>query len=93
MMMNVAIAGASGRMGRTLIEAVLESDDLALSGALEVASSSALGRDAGDFIGQVTGVTVTDALEQGLAEAKVLIDFTRPQGSLLHLQACGIGRK
>jgi len=88
MMMNVAIAGASGRMGRTLIEAVLESDDLALSGALEVASSSALGRDAGDFIGQVTGVTVTDALEQGLADAKVLIDFTRPQGSLLHLHAC-----
>ena len=87
-MMKIAVAGASGRMGRMLVEAVLEAPDAELSGALDVAGSPALGRDAGDFLGRVTGVRITESLEEALAGADALIDFTRPEGTLRHLEAC-----
>jgi 4-hydroxy-tetrahydrodipicolinate reductase len=86
--LRVAIAGASGRMGQMLIEAVLKADDLVLAGALDVAGSPALGRDAGALLGAPQGVAITDDLDQGLAKAQVLIDFTRPEGTLAHLAAC-----
>ncbi len=89
-MSRVAVAGASGRMGRMLIEAVLAAPDMELSGALEIAGSPALGRDAGEFLGRTTGVRVTDSLEQALADANTLIDFTRPEGTLAHLAACAV---
>ena len=53
--MKIAIAGSSGRMGRTLIEAVLSSADLKLSAALEIASSPQLGKDAGEALGSACG--------------------------------------
>jgi 4-hydroxy-tetrahydrodipicolinate reductase len=81
-MLNVAIAGASGRMGRMLIDAVAAADDCRLSGALDAAGSPAVGRDA------IAGVAITADLRAGLAGADVLIDFTRPEGTLAHLQAC-----
>jgi len=87
-MLKISIAGASGRMGHMLIEAVLASGDCALAGALDVAGSPALGQDAGAFLGRLTGVTVTDSLRTGLAGADVLIDFTRPEGTLAHLAVC-----
>jgi len=86
--LNIAVAGSSGRMGRMLIEAVLASDDCRLSGALDTIGSGALGQDAGLFLGQSTGVTVTADLPTGLLGADVLIDFTRPEGTLAHLAAC-----
>ena len=85
---NIAVAGAGGRMGHMLIEAVLASGDTRLSGALDVAGSPALGTDAGAFLGRSTGVTVTADLRQGLEGADVLIDFTRPEGTLAHLAVC-----
>ncbi len=87
-MLRVAVAGASGRMGRMLIEAVLASGDCALSGALEHAGSPALGQDAGAFLGRTAGVAITADLRAGLAGADVLIDFTRPEGTLAHLALC-----
>jgi 4-hydroxy-tetrahydrodipicolinate reductase len=86
--MRIAVAGAAGRMGRMLIEAVAADTDCRLSGALDMASSSAIGQDAGAAIGRSTGVTVTADLGAGLAGADVLIDFTRPEGTLAHLEAC-----
>ncbi|MFO1326192.1 MAG: 4-hydroxy-tetrahydrodipicolinate reductase [Rubrivivax sp.] len=94
MALRIAIAGASGRMGRMLIEAVLAAPDTQLAGALDVAGSSAIGQDAGAFLGRSTGVAVTGDLARGLADAQVLIDFTRPEGTLAHLAACraaGVG--
>ncbi len=93
-MIRIAIAGASGRMGRMLVEAVLAAPDAQLSGALDVAGSPSLGRDPGDFLGRATGVAVTAELEAGIAGAQFLIDFTRPEGTLAHLRACvarGVG--
>ena len=86
--LRIAVAGSSGRMGRMLIEATLAQPDLALCGALDLPGSPALGTDAGAALGRHTGVRVTAELPQGLRDAQVLIDFTRPEGTLAHLAAC-----
>jgi 4-hydroxy-tetrahydrodipicolinate reductase len=87
-MIRVAIAGASGRMGRMLIEAVQNAPDCALAGALAHAGNPLIGQDATAWLGQASGLKVTDDLAIGLADAQVLIDFTRPEGTLAHLAAC-----
>src|SRR5512147_1762698 len=83
-----AIAGSGGRMGRTLIEAVLAAPDAELVAALEMPGSPFLGKDAGELIGAPCGVAVSDDIEAALAKADCLIDFTRPEGTLKHLEAC-----
>ena len=85
---RVAVAGASGRMGRMLIEALRASDDMVLAGALDVAASPAIGSDATAFLGHASGVAITADLRTGLKDADVLIDFTRPEGTLAHLALC-----
>ncbi|MCD9122946.1 4-hydroxy-tetrahydrodipicolinate reductase [Cupriavidus sp. UGS-1] len=84
--MKLAIAGASGRMGRMLIEYVLDAEGVTLAGALDAPGAAALGQDAGLFLGRQTGVTITSDIEAALAGADCLIDFTRPEGTLAHLQ-------
>jgi 4-hydroxy-tetrahydrodipicolinate reductase len=84
----IAVAGASGRMGRMLLEAILASGDAQVAGALDVPGSPALGSDATAFLGQDSGVLVTSDLQQGLQNAQYLIDFTRPEGTLAHLAVC-----
>ena len=86
--LNIAIAGASGRMGHILIEAVQKAPELRLSGALDRAGAPALGSDAAAFMGQPAGVAITADLAAGLAGADALIDFTRPEGTLAHLAYC-----
>ena len=86
--LRIAVAGASGRMGRMLIEAVRGSGDMVLAGALDIAASPALGQDASAFLGAASGVAITADLRTGLADAQVLIDFTRPEGTLAHLAVC-----
>ena len=91
---RIAIAGASGRMGQMLIEAVRAADDCVLTGALDISASPAVGQDAGAFAGQATGVLITSDLVTGLKDSQVLIDFTRPEGTLAHLAVCralGVG--
>ena len=85
---RVAVAGASGRMGRMLIEAIRASGDCVLAGALDLPGSPGLGQDAAAFLGHTSGVAITDDLHAGLQGADVLIDFTRPEGTLAHLQVC-----
>jgi 4-hydroxy-tetrahydrodipicolinate reductase len=86
--LRIAIAGCAGRMGSTLIEAVLADEALALAAALEQANHPALGRDAGTAIGKASGVTIADDVDRALEAADVLIDFTRPQGTLAVLARC-----
>ena len=85
---QVAVAGATGRMGHMLIEAIRDSGDCRLAGALDIASSPAIGNDAAAFLGHASGVPVTADIAAGLEHAQVLIDFTRPEGTLAHLKAC-----
>jgi len=70
--LRIAVAGASGRMGRMLIEAVSAADDCRLAAAL----------------GRTSSGDITSDLDAGLANADVLIDFTRPEATLTHLAAC-----
>ena len=86
--LRIAVAGASGRMGRMLIEAVSAADDCALAGALDRPEAPALGHDATAWLGRTSGVAITADLRAGLANAQVLIDFTRPEGTLAHLAVC-----
>ena len=86
--LRVCVAGASGRMGQMLVEAVQGSGDCVLSGALDMASSPALGLDAGAFGGKLTGVSITADVGAALSESQFLIDFTRPEGTMAHLRAC-----
>jgi 4-hydroxy-tetrahydrodipicolinate reductase len=85
---RIAIAGASGRMGQMLIDAVRNADDCVLTGALDMIGSPAVGFDAGASTGQPTGVFICSDVAQGLLNSSVLIDFTRPEGTLEHLRVC-----
>ena len=85
---NIAVAGASGRMGHMLIEAICQSEDCQLAGALDVAVSPAIGQDASAFLARASGVRIESDLREGLQNARVLIDFTRPEGTLAHIAIC-----
>jgi 4-hydroxy-tetrahydrodipicolinate reductase len=88
MIRKVVIAGSSGRMGRALLEAVAAAPDMHLHAALERPGSPHVGRDAGELAGGNLGIAVTDDLDQAIAGAHVMIDFTRPEASLDYLEAC-----
>ncbi len=86
--LRVAVAGASGRMGRMLVEAIQNSGDCVLTAALDLPGSPALGMDAAAFLGQTSGVVIESDLKSALSKADFLIDFTRPEGTLVHLAVC-----
>jgi 4-hydroxy-tetrahydrodipicolinate reductase len=75
-------------MGQALLEAALAQPDIELVGALEVPDSPLLNRDAGERLGRHTGVTISADVRGAITKADVLLDFTRPEGTLLHLGAC-----
>ena len=87
-MIRLAIAGASGRMGRVLLAAAGQDVGVKVTAALEHAASAAIGLDAGTLVASATGLLISANLDAALANADVLIDFTRPEGSLIHLAAC-----
>jgi 4-hydroxy-tetrahydrodipicolinate reductase len=86
---RIAIVGAPGRMGRNLIQAAQQAEGVALGAALARSGSSLLGSDAGELagIGKI-GVILTDDLLQIVDDFDVLIDFTRPEGTLEYLAFC-----
>lgn len=86
--LKIAVAGASGRMGRMLIEAIAAAPDAQLAGALDLNGAASIGSDAAAFLGKPAGVTIESELSVGLAGADYLIDFTRPEGTLQHLAYC-----
>ncbi|KFK94923.1 MULTISPECIES: 4-hydroxy-tetrahydrodipicolinate reductase [unclassified Serratia (in: enterobacteria)] len=86
---RIAIAGSGGRMGRQLIQAVHQAQGVVLGAALERPGSSLVGTDAGELAGiGALDVTVSDSLEQVANDFDILIDFTRPEGTLAHLAFC-----
>ncbi|MBL8515694.1 MAG: 4-hydroxy-tetrahydrodipicolinate reductase [Betaproteobacteria bacterium] len=89
---RVAIAGATGRMGRMLLEALSESE-CTLAAALERADSPHIGKDAQAFGYREQGILLRPDLAAALAASEVLIDFTRPEGTLAHLAACRAAKK
>ncbi|EIC86538.1 4-hydroxy-tetrahydrodipicolinate reductase [Serratia sp. M24T3] len=86
---RMAIAGSGGRMGRQLIQAVQQAEGVVLGAALERKGSSLVGTDAGELAGVgVANVIVSDSLEAVAQDFDILIDFTRPEGTLDHLSFC-----
>ncbi|PPD55147.1 MAG: 4-hydroxy-tetrahydrodipicolinate reductase, partial [Methylotenera sp.] len=85
---KIVIAGVTGRMGQALLEGVFVDSDLQLHGALDRAESPQIGRDAGEQFGKNTGVKISSDLQAVLMSADVLIDFTRPEASMVYLEAC-----
>lgn len=87
-MQNITIAGSSGRMGRALLEALAQAPDARLFAALERPGSPFVGKDAGELFGSPCGVDITDDAGAAIAGSHVFIDFTRPEGTLAHLELC-----
>lgn len=85
---RVAIAGAGGRMGRQLIQAALQMEGVALGAALEREGSSTVGSDAGELAGAGKAGVAVQSSGGGKDDFDVLIDFTRPEGTLNHLAFC-----
>lgn len=91
-MLNVAVAGAAGRMGRHLVANIVKSGDLKLSGALEVSGCPALGQDAGSLAGVGScGVKITDSPAEAFAGADAVIVFT--VGSVISLVREAVSRR
>lgn len=88
-MRRIAVMGAAGRMGKTLIEAVQQAPSATLSAAVDRPDSSLLGADAGELAGVGRlGVALVGDLAQALDDFDVLIDFTHPSVTLQNLQVC-----
>ncbi len=81
--MRLIVAGAGGRMGRTLIHAIAATDGVTLAGAIDAPGSAVIGRDAGELAGLgKNGVTVAADAEPLLAQADGLLDFTVPAATV-----------
>ncbi|ARU87359.1 4-hydroxy-tetrahydrodipicolinate reductase [Pseudomonas sp. M30-35] len=88
-MQRIAVMGAAGRMGKTLIEAVQQADGASLNAAVDRPDSSLVGADAGELIavGKI-GVELSGDLSSVLDDFDVLIDFTHPTVTLKNLEVC-----
>lgn len=94
MSLRIAVVGAGGRMGRQLIQAISKADGVQLTAAFEREGSSLVGSDAGELAGiGHNDITVSDNLAQQADNFDVLIDFTRPEGTLAHLAFCSANNK
>lgn len=81
--------GATGRMGRTIISCLGETDDMAVAGAVTIPSDPNLGNDAGVVAGvDPVGIVLTDNADAALHGAQVAIDFTLPDALPGNLEAC-----
>ena len=85
--LRIAVAGASGRMGRMLIETALAQPDMEIAVALDLVDAPSHGLDCGEFLGRATGVKVSSD-PAALRAADTLIDFTRPEATLEYLRIC-----
>jgi len=86
--LKLGIVGANGRMGRMLIEAILKDGEVKLAAAIDQPGSAVVGKNAGELVGLSSDVLITDDLDAGLDACDCLIDFTRPEGTLKHLELC-----
>ena len=88
-MINIAVTGAAGRMGRTLINACTQAEGCQLSAAIEYSGNPLLGGDAGDIVGiGAVGVKLVDNLPEIKDQFDVLIDFSSPEATLDNLAFC-----
>jgi 4-hydroxy-tetrahydrodipicolinate reductase len=88
-MTRIAVTGAAGRMGKTLIEAVANAEHVELTVAIERPGNSLIGADAGEVAGLgKNGVTIIDDLAQAVDRFDVLIDFSTPDATGNNVETC-----
>ncbi len=88
-MLNIAVTGAAGRMGRTLIAACDLNEHTRLSAAIERPGNTLVGSDAGDLAGLgPLNVKIADSLDAVASDFETLIDFTTPKATLKNLETC-----
>ena len=93
MTLKIGIVGAGGRMGRNLIQAVHQFEGVELTAAFERAGSSLIGADVGELVGLGNlGVAIKATLAEN-PNFDLLIDFTRPEGTLEHIAFCVANNK
>ena len=86
---RVCVAGVAGRMGRMLAELLVDHPQLRLTAATEHVGSAWIDRDVGELIGEANlDVAISDSLSAVIDDFDMVIDFTRPQATLDHLQVC-----
>lgn len=88
-MLRVAVVGAAGRMGKSLIQAVTSAEGMEITAATERPDSTLVGTDAGELAGVgKLGVTVSHSLVKVVDNFDVMIDFTGPEATMVHLDVC-----
>ena len=88
-MIRIAVMGAAGRMGKALIQAVTEAEGMELGAATERPDSTLVGADAGELAGVgKLGVAISHSLTKVVDKFDVLIDFTSPDATMIHLDIC-----
>ena len=90
---RVAVAGAGGRMGRALLDAATSTPGVSLGAALDMAGTPSAGRDAGELCAGARGIVVDTDVAAALRNCDVLVDFTRPEGTLAHVRACRAAKR
>ena len=85
--MKIAVSGATGRMGKLIIETILNCDDVELVATITAPDVPEIGTDAGASLGKTTGVLISGTTQE-IVKADVLIDFTRPEATLTYLPFC-----
>ena len=93
-MIKAGICGAAGRMGKTILEVVNDTDGVSVGAAIEQSDSPALGLDAGEQVGiGRLGVGITDKIGTVVDDFDVLIDFTQADAVLKNLEQCRANKK
>ncbi len=85
--LNIIVVGASGKMGQTLIQEISNDSGLELTAALDQENCPLMNHDAGERLGLKTNVMISSELSADL-KADIMIDFTRPEASLVYLDLC-----
>ncbi|VFP88118.1 4-hydroxy-tetrahydrodipicolinate reductase [Candidatus Erwinia haradaeae] len=86
---RIGVVGSDGRMGRQLIQSIIQTPGVLLGAAVVNSCSSLIGRDAGELVNHsVLGITITDTLDKVINNFDILIDFTSPKGTLTYLSFC-----
>ena len=83
---RIIVAGAAGRMGRTILSAAHQDPEIQIAGAFERSDSSAVGHDVGELIGLKSNVPVHPDIRECISSGDVIIDFTQPEATLHHLE-------
>ena len=88
-MLNIAITGAGGRMGQTLIRLLADSDEANLTVAVARKGSPHVGVDVAAFNAtSPSGVVVVDDIESAIEQFDILIDFSHPEATVNNIEVC-----